>query len=117
MVATVKVLRYIKYNGTPKPIHSAKEHIKYIEADREKHRTKPVLFNGKEDKVDRKEFFKLLEEQPKNCVVIHKMVLTMSEDEQKRLKIDMKELARDTMASFETKIGKSLRWCGAYHDD
>lgn len=117
MVATVKVLQYIRYNGSTKPIQRAKAHIKYIEADREKHREKPVLFNGKEDKVDRKEFFKRIEEQPRNGVVMHKMVLTMSEDEQKRLKIDMKELTRDTMASFQRKIGRRLDWGAGFHND
>ncbi|KON67371.1 hypothetical protein AKG34_21365 [Peribacillus butanolivorans] len=117
MATNVKILRYISYNGTDKPIKKAKEHIKYIEANREKHRNNPDLFNEKEDKVNRKEFFKRLDEQTPNGVVLHKMVLTMSEDEQKRLKIDLRELARDTMAAFETKIGRRLCWGAGLHDD
>jgi type IV secretory pathway VirD2 relaxase len=117
MVANVKMLRYLKHNGTNKPIHSAKEHIRYIEANREKHRNNPDLFNSKENVLDRRDFWKRIEDQPKHGVVLHKMVISLSEDEQKRLKIDMRELARDTMASFETKIGRRLDWVAAFHDD
>jgi type IV secretory pathway VirD2 relaxase len=117
MAANVKMLKYISHNGTEKPIHSAKEHIKYMEANREKHRNKPDLFNDKADKLDRREFFKRIQEQPKNGVVLHKMVITLSEDERNRLQIDLRELARDTMAAFETQIGRRLDWVAAIHDD
>lgn len=117
MVAAIKVLKYISHNGGGKPINKAKEHVKYIEANREKHRNNPELFNGKEDKLDRKEFFKRIESQSRNGVALHKFVLTMSEDERDRLQIDLKQLARDTMASFETKTGYKLDWVGGIHDD
>lgn len=117
MVANVKMLKYISHNGTAKPINTAKEHIKYMEVNREHHRNNPDLFNDKSDKLNRKELFKRIEGQPKNGVVLHKMVITMSEDERDRLKIDLRELARDTMSSFEAKIGRRLDWVGAIHDD
>lgn len=117
MAVNVKILRYIRHNGTKKPIHSAKEHIKYIQANREKHRNNPDLFNGKEDNLNRKEIFQRIDEQTPRGVILHKMVFTMSEDEQKRLKIDLRELTRDTMAAFETKIGQRLDWISAIHDD
>lgn len=117
MVATIKVLKYISHNGGGKPINKAKEHIKYIEANREKHRNKPELFNGKEEKLNKKDFFKRIESQSRNGVALHKFVITMSEDERNRLNIDLKELARDTMASFETKTGYKLDWIGGIHDD
>src|SRR4051812_16051915 len=118
MAVFVKPLGFLSH-AKPKAIHKAKEHIKYMEANREKHRNNPDLFNGKEDKINRKEFFERIEEQPRNIrdITIHKFVLTMSQDEKDRLNIDLRELARDTIEAFETKTGQRLDWLGAIHDD
>ncbi|MGW6353371.1 relaxase/mobilization nuclease domain-containing protein [Streptomyces sp. NPDC055080] len=117
MAVNIKVLRYIAHKGTEKPINKAKEHIKYMEANRETHRNNPDLFNGKENDIDRKDFFKRIENQPRNGVALHKFVITISQDERDRLNIDLRELARDTIAAFETKTGLQLDWVGSIHDD
>lgn len=117
MAANVKVLKYISHNGNGKAVGRAKGHIKYMEANREIHRNKPQLFNGEREHINRRDFFDRLEGQPKSGVVLHKMVITLSEDERDRLKINLKQLARDTMASFETKINRRLDWVAAIHDD
>jgi len=117
MPANVKVLQFISHNGGGKPINKAKEHVKYMEANRETHRNNPHLFNHEKDIKDRREVFRDIETQPKTGVVLHKMVITLSEDERDRFNIDMRELARDTIASFETKNNMRLDWVGAVHDD
>lgn len=118
MAIHVKPLGYISY-GKPKAIHKAKEHLKYIEANREKHRNKPELFNEKEDKIDKRIMFKKFEEQPHSFkdVTIHKFVLTISEDERDRLQLDLKELTRETMMTFEARYGHKLDWIAGIHDD
>lgn len=117
VAANVKVLEYIGHRG--KYISKAKEHIKYMIADREHHRNKPTLFDQDNDKVDRKKFFERLEQQkpsPRHAFM-HKMVITLSEEERISLQINLKELARDTMLRFEGKTNHKIDWVGAVHDD
>jgi len=117
MVAHVKSLGFASHNKDGKPITHIKEHIKYMEADLEHHQNKPELFNKDQDKVDRRDFFKKLNEQPKRGVVGHKLVISLSEDERLKYNTDLKELVRDTMNCFETKHNVKLDWIGAIHDD
>lgn len=117
MVAHVKSLGFASHNRGGKPITHVKEHIKYMEADREHHRTDPVLFNKTEDKIHRRDFFQKLNEQPKQGVVGHKFVISMSEDERQQYGTDLKELVRDTMNRFEGKHNVKLDWIAAVHDD
>lgn len=117
MSAHVKSLGFASHNGGGKPITHIKEHIKYIEADREHHRSQPELFNQDHDHVDRKEFFQKLNEQPHRGVVGHKLVITISEDEQQKYGTDMKTLVRDTMNRFELKHDVRLDWVASVHDD
>lgn len=118
MVANVKALKFISHYRDPgKAITKAKEHIKYMTAPREHHRNTPILFDEKRDFVPRREFFERLEAQPKYGVVIHKWVITLSEQERDELKIDLKQLARDTMARMEIKLNQRLDWVAVIHDD
>ncbi|COE16436.1 Relaxase/Mobilisation nuclease domain [Streptococcus pneumoniae] len=117
MVAHVKSLGFASHSKGGKPITHIKEHIKYIELDREHHRTPPELFTAAQDTIPRIEFFKKLNEQPKRGVVGHKLVLSLSEDEQGRFATDLKELVRDTMNRFEGKHNVKLDWIAAVHDD
>lgn len=113
----MKVLNYIGHG--PKMITKAKEHIKYMEANREHHRNNPHLFESEKDHVPRQSFFRRLEKQkisPRHAFM-HKMVITLSEQERNELQIDLKELARDTMARFGAKVNCRLDWVGAVHDD
>ncbi|AQP98315.1 relaxase/mobilization nuclease domain-containing protein [Bacillus sp. 275] len=117
MVAHVKSLGFASHSKGGKPITHIKEHIKYIELDREHHRTPPELFTAAQDIIPRIEFFKKLNEQPKRGVVGHKLVISLSEDEQGRFATDLKELVRDTMNRFEGKHNVKLDWIAAVHDD
>ncbi|MDQ4712344.1 MULTISPECIES: relaxase/mobilization nuclease domain-containing protein [Bacillaceae] len=117
MVAHVKSLGFASHSKGGKPITHIKEHIKYIELDRDHHRTPPELFTAAQDKIQRIEFFKKLNEQPKRGVVGHKLVISLSEDEQGRFATDLKELVRDTMNRFEGKHNVKLDWVAAVHDD
>lgn len=117
MVAHVKSLGFASHNTGGKPITHIKEHTKYIEADRDHHRNTPELFNQNQDKIDRRDFFQKLNEQPKRGVVGHKMVFSLSEDERERYNTDMKTLVRDTMNRFEGKHNVQLDWVASVHDD
>lgn len=117
MVAHVKSLGFASHNKGGKPITHIKEHIKYMEADREHHRNEPDLFNQDQDKIDRRDFFQKLNEQPKRGVVGHKLVISLSEEERQNYKTDLKELVRDTMNRFEGKHNVKLDWIASVHDD
>uniref|UniRef100_UPI0011E7B4FF relaxase/mobilization nuclease domain-containing protein n=3 Tax=Bacteria TaxID=2 RepID=UPI0011E7B4FF len=83
----------------------------------EHHRTPPELFTATQNSIERIEFFKKLNEQPKRGVVGHKLVISLSEDEHERYATDLKELVRDTMNRFEGKHNVKLDWVAAVHDD
>ena len=117
MVAHVKSLGFASHNGGGKPITHIKEHIKYMEVDREHHRNKPELFTQDQDNIQRTEFFQKLNEQPKRGVVGHKLVISLSEEERQNYKTDLRELVRDTMNRFEGKHNVKLDWVAAVHDD
>lgn len=117
MVAHVKSLGFASHNKGGKPITHIKEHIKYMEADREHHRNDPDLFNQDQDSIDRRDFFHKLNEQPKRGVVGHKLVFSLSEEERQNYNTDLKELVRDTMNRFEGKHNIQLDWVAAVHDD
>lgn len=117
MVAHVKSLGFASHNKGGKPISHIKEHIKYMEVDREHHRNNPDLFNRDQDSIDRREFFQKLNEQPKRGVVGHKLVISLSEEERQTYQTDLKELVRDTMNRFETKHNVKLDWIASIHDD
>lgn len=117
VAATVKPLRYIP-NGKG-AIRTAKDHIKYMTAPREYHRNNPHLFDATRDYVHRREFFDRLEKQrpSRRHAIMHKLVISFSEAERNRLRIDLKELTRDAMSRFETRLGQQLDWVAAIHDD
>ena len=113
----VKMLGYLSHSKSRDPIHKAKEHIKYIEVNREKHRNNPDLFNAREDNVNRKDFFRSIERMPQQGVVLHKLVISLKEDDRDNLQIDLREMARDTMERFQLSQGKQFEWVAAIHDD
>ncbi|WP_082231915.1 relaxase/mobilization nuclease domain-containing protein [Halobacillus massiliensis] len=118
MAATVvKMLGYLSNNGTDKPIHKAKEHIKYMEVNREHHRNNPDLFNQKENNLTRKDFFKSLEKMPNQGIIMHKFVISLREDDRDNLQIDLKELTRDTMERLQLSMDRRFEWVAAIHDD
>lgn len=117
MTAKFKSLGFVKY-GKSNAISSVKAHVKYIEAERpDVHKERPELFDRANDGVDRKDFFERLSQQEERGVAAHKMIISMSADEQKRLGTDMKQLTRDTMVAYETTKNQRLDWVAAIHDD
>jgi type IV secretory pathway VirD2 relaxase len=123
LVHSTGFYKYPKPWENRKPIVAIKKHIKYIESDRlnkkgEKvHREPPTLFTKDEDNPDRKEFAARISTQKAHGVVAHKFIISLSEDEQKRLGIDMVELVRETMSQYELARKQQLDWLAAYHDD
>lgn len=117
MTAKFKSLGFVKY-GKNNAIRSVKAHVKYIEAERsDVHKERPELFDRANDKVDRKDFFERLNQQEERGVVAHKMIISMSADEQQRLGTDLRQLTRDTMEAYETNKNQRLDWVAAIHDD
>lgn len=117
MAVTVKPLPFIPCRKGC--ITTAKEHVKYMNAPREHHRNNPNLFDAVRDHVNRREFFDRLEQQKPSPhhAFMHKFIIALSEEERDRLQIDLRELARDTMARYETKTGRQFDWVAAIHDD
>lgn len=94
-----------------------KRHIRYIETEKEHHRNTPVLFNDQADFVQRREVYRKLNELPKQGVVGHKLVFTMSENEWREGRIDLRELVRESMRSYEMQKKVKLDWVAAIHHD
>jgi len=117
MAFNLKSLGYLSFKNHPKPITHTKNHILYISRNTQEHRNEVTLFNVDQDQIDRKDFYKKLESQPRKGVASHKLVFSLSEEERDKLGIDMKELTRETIASYEEKQGYKLDWVAAIHDD
>ena len=115
MTAHVKALGFYKAGGNN--LGKAKAHVRYIEADHERHENTPELFSKDQDQISRRDFYQKLDEQPERGVIAHKMVISLSQDERQRHNIDMKELVRDTMERYEMRNGQRLDWVAAIHDD
>jgi hypothetical protein len=99
------------------PVAAVKRHIRYIEEDKEHHRNTPQLFNEETDFVRRREVYQKLNKLPKRGVVAHKLIFTLSEEERRRGKIDLKELVRESMLSYQIQNKIGLDWVGSIHDD
>ena len=52
----VKSVGFEKHFGKNKPISAIKDHIKYIEAEKEHHRNTPHLFTEQENEIQRQTF-------------------------------------------------------------
>ena len=123
MTAIAKRISYLTHARRGKPITSAKKHIKYVEANRMKkdgepvHRNIPSLFNSEQNKIDRKDIYKILDNQPKQGVVMHKFVFSISEDERNRGQINLEELVRESMERYQTTLNRQFTWFAAVHDD
>ncbi|HDT6579692.1 TPA: hypothetical protein RMI67_006342 [Bacillus cereus] len=113
----VKSVGFEKHFGKNKPISAIKDHIKYIEAEKEHHRNTPHLFTEQENEIQRQTFLKKIREQPKQGVVAHKLVFTLSEDEHQKYGSDLKAWTRQILNRFEIKTNQKLDWAAAIHDD
>ena len=119
MTAHVKLLGYERFGkkGKGNPKAAIKRHVKYIEMDKEHHQNLPTLFNDREDYVDRIDFYQKINRQPNKGVVAHKLIITMSENEWREGRIDLRELTRETMASYQIQNELKLDWVAAIHLD
>ncbi|EOP49070.1 relaxase/mobilization nuclease domain-containing protein [Bacillus pseudomycoides] len=113
----VKSVGFEKHFGKNKPITAIKEHIKYIEADKDHHREKPELFNQNQDIIQRQDFMTKIREQPNRGVVAHKLVFTLSEDEYNKYNADLKDWTRQIINRFEIKTNQKLDWAATIHYD
>jgi type IV secretory pathway VirD2 relaxase len=50
-------------------------------------------------------------------VIAHKLVFSISEDEQTRLSTNMRDLVREVMDAWSQSLGRVLKWIGFEHDD
>lgn len=118
MTVLVKALGYYSHKGgrAAGGLAKAKSHLKYLEHGKT-HENEPRGFDADRDRVSRKEFYEQLREQPERGVIAHKLVFSLSEQEQERLGIDLKELVRETMADYQAQTGRALGWIGFEHRD
>jgi diadenosine tetraphosphate (Ap4A) HIT family hydrolase len=119
MGVLVKRTGFEKYRtqGKSRPIRAIKNHIRYISAQKEKHRNEVKLFDQNRDEVDRKEIYEKLKNQRQHGTVAHKIVFSLSEDEAEKNNVDMIELVRETMDQYQAKYKQQFTWVGALHDD
>jgi type IV secretory pathway VirD2 relaxase len=119
MQVFVKHLGYKSHKGGKASggVKAIKGHIKYIEnrADELGQRVDREMFN-KNGETSRHEFYKIMSEQKQQGVIAHKLVISMDRKDFEAQKIDLKELAKETMASWEQKTGRQFNWIAAVHD-
>lgn len=118
MSVLVKALGYYSHKGgkLARGLARAKAHLKYLEYGKE-HPNRPEGFDGDRDGVTRQEFMAHLVAQPERGVIAHKLVFSLSQEERDRLGVDMKELVRETMAAYQARTDRHLRWIAFLHDD
>lgn len=123
MTAHMKHLGYERFKakgkskGKGNPKAAIKRHVRYIEQEKEHHQNTPTLFNGRENYVNRIDFYQKINKQPDRGVVAHKLLLTMSENEWREGKIDLREWTREVMQSYQMQNEKQLDWVAAVHMD
>jgi type IV secretory pathway VirD2 relaxase len=119
MQTFVKHLGYTSHKGgkSSKGMSRIKAHLKYIENRKDEQGQKPhrEVFD-KDGETTRKDFYKTLKTQPEKGVIAHKLCISMDRKDYEQQKIDLKELARDTMAAWEAKTGRQLNWVACIHD-
>lgn len=95
-----------------------KGHIKYIE-NRKNELGEPEhrpIFDRDREQVQRQEFMDKLNDQPEKGVQGHKVVISMKREDMESQGVDMKELTREVMASWEQKTGRQYEWVAVEHD-
>jgi hypothetical protein len=118
MPVMVKALGYYSHKGgkAAKGISNLKKHLKYLEFGKE-HRSDPQGFTDREEPISRAEFLEQVQNQPERGVIAHKLVFSISEDEQSRLGTNMRDLVREVMDAWSQSLGRVLKWIGFEHDD
>lgn len=115
----VKHLGYKSHKGGKAAggLKAIKAHLKYIEnrVDDMGHRVDREMF-GQDGAADRKDFYELLQRQKEQGVIAHKLCISMDRKDYSEQKIDLKELARETVAAWAQKTGRQYNWIGCIHD-
>lgn len=118
MALLVKALGYHSYKGG-KPaggLTAVKAHLKYLEHGKE-HPNRPEGFDRSQDSVTRGEFLDKIAAQPQRGVIAHKLVFSISQDEQQRLGVDLRQAVRNVMDDWGRALGRPLTWIGFEHHD
>ncbi|MCM3032874.1 relaxase/mobilization nuclease domain-containing protein [Niallia sp. MER 6] len=104
--ATRKVLSHLKYIGF---------RSRELDFDRD---TKG-LFDEKSDQASLKKFYKSIENEPglrhSSTVKIHKMIISLKQEDYETYGKDFKEIARYALKGLEERKGMKLEWVGAVH--
>lgn len=118
MAVMVKTLGYFSHKGgkTAGGLSKLKAHLKYLEHGKI-HENDPRGFDRDSDLVRRRDFLNVVEQQPERGVIAHKLVFSLSQDERDRLGVNLKDVVRDTMSAWESRLGRNLTWIGFEHID
>jgi hypothetical protein len=118
MPVLVKALGYYSHKGgkATHGLSKLKAHLKYLEHGKE-HPNQPRGFSETKEYVSRDEFVSVVEKQPERGVIAHKLVISLSQDEQERLGVNMRQLVRNMMADWGRRLGRVLDWIGFEHLD
>lgn len=118
MAVLVKALGYYSHKGgkSAQGLSKLKAHLKYLEHGKV-HENEPRGFDSEREMVGRGEFLEQVQKQPERGVIAHKLVFSMSQDEQDRLGINLRQLVRATMDDWSRRLGRPLNWVGFEHID
>lgn len=104
--ATRKVLSHLKYIGF---------RSRELDFDRD---TKG-LFNEQTDNASLKEFYKSVKDEPglkhSNTVKIHKVIISLKQEDYEKYDRDFKDVARHVVNRLEERKDMKLEWVGAVH--
>jgi hypothetical protein len=107
---------YVKRGKTEKSL--AKAAVRYIQHRRGKDGEKISrdLFNA-DGLMDRYEVYRTIDEAPKGSLFYRFVLSPDPKREDRNHDLDMREIAMRTMVTLEDRLGTSIRWVGAVHDD
>lgn len=117
MPVMVKTLGFLSHNSgrAAGGIRKLTSHLKYLEYGKI-HENQPKGFTRDGD-CSRADFMDKVMQQPERGVIAHKLVFSLSQDERDRLGVNLKDVVRDTMSAWESKLGRPLNWVGFVHED
>lgn len=105
------VVKHSYVKGTA-GIGKAKAHIRYIEHRRGEDRgeKRREFFNDERDGIKRQEIYERIDEQSRNGVQIHKLILSPGVQD-----VDLKQYTQETMREIGKEKGLDLDWYGVIH--
>src|SRR5207248_11657647 len=96
----------------------AKATIRYIQHRRgqDGERVSRTLF-GRYGEMERHEAYRIIDEAGKGSVFYRFIISPDPKREDRNHDLDMREIAMRTMVTLEERLGTSILWVGAVHDD